>query len=106
VNWDAAEVADVPLTVVTVTSTTPAACAGAVAVIDVALFTVKLAGEPPNETAVAPVRSVPVMITDVPPAVGPADGLSATTVGAGSVLRHPNVAVIEPVAPAFKLPCT
>ena len=36
----------------------------------------------PNFTAVAPVRSVPVMVTVVPPAAGPLVGLSDVTVGA------------------------
>ena len=51
--------------------------------IDVALFTVKLvAGVEPKSTAVAPVKLVPVMVTVVPPAAGPLDGLTADTVGA------------------------
>ncbi len=45
--------------------------------------TVKVAaGVEPKSTAVAPVKSVPVMVTVVPPAVGPAVGLTAVTVGA------------------------
>ena len=48
---------------VTVTSTVPVDSAGEVAVIWVALFTVKLAAVVPNFTAVAPVRPVPVMVT-------------------------------------------
>jgi hypothetical protein len=49
-------------------STTPAASAGAVAVMDVAEFTVKdVACVPPKFTAVAPVRFVPVMVTVVAP---------------------------------------
>ena len=52
---------------VTVTFTGPVP-AGAVAVIWVAPFTVKVARLwPPKSTAVAPVRSVPVMTTVVPP---------------------------------------
>ena len=38
----------------------------------------------PNLTAVAPVRFVPVIVTLVPPAVGPALGLTAVTVGAAT----------------------
>ena len=34
----------------------------------------------PNLTAVAPLRLVPVMITRVPPVVGPAAGLTLVTV--------------------------
>ena len=36
---------------------------------------------PPNLTALAPVRLVPVMVTEVPPAVGPEEGETAVTVG-------------------------
>ena len=68
---------------VTVTSTVPAAPAGAVAVIDVALLTVKLlALVAPNLTAVVPAKFVPVMVTEVPPAVGPELGETLVTVGA------------------------
>ena len=75
---------EVPLGVVTVTSTVPVP-AGDVAVIEVALLTTTpLAALVPNLT-VAPVRNpVPVMVTLVPPAVGPALGLTALTVGAAS----------------------
>ena len=55
-NWSAAEVAEVPPAVVTVTSTVPAP-AGAVAVIEVAELTVKpVAGGGAESTAVAPVK--------------------------------------------------
>src|SRR5437870_1945076 len=64
------------------TSTVPAACAGEVAVIFVAEFTMKLAaGVPPKDTAVAPVKFVPVMMTLVPPAVVPLFGLTDETAG-------------------------
>ena len=77
-NWSAAEVAEVPPGVVTVTSTVPAP-AGEVAVIEVAELTVKLVAlVAPNLTAVAPVKPVPVIVTDVPPAVGP-DSAQATS---------------------------
>jgi hypothetical protein len=82
VNRSAADVADVPPGVVTVISTVPLP-AGDVAVIDVAELTVKLVAlAAPNFTAVAPVRLVPVMVTDVPPAVGPDVGETLVTVGA------------------------
>ena len=74
-----------PPGVVTVTSTTPAACAGAVDVIVVALTTLKpVAAVLPNLTAVAPVKFVPVIVTEVPPASGPDVGLSPDTVGAAA----------------------
>ncbi len=83
-NWSAAEVAEVPPTVVTVRSTVPVP-AGAVAVREVAETTVKeVAAAVPKLTAVAPVRLVPVTVTLVPPAVGPLVGLTAVTVGAAT----------------------
>jgi hypothetical protein len=85
VNWSFALVAEVPPGVVTVTSTVPAAPAGAVAVIEVALTTVKVeAAVAPNFTAVAPVKLVPVMVTEVPPPVEPEVGLTPVTVGAAT----------------------
>ena len=58
--------------------------AGDVAVIEVAELTVKpVAGVAPKLTAVAPVNPVPVTVTEVPPAVGPAVGEIEVTVGAG-----------------------
>ena len=38
----------------------------------------------PKLTPVAPLKPVPVMVTEVPPARGPAAGLMALTVGAAS----------------------
>ena len=81
-NLSATETALVPPAVVTVTSTTPAASAGVVAVINVALFTVKLeAAVAPNFTLVAPVKPVPAMATLVLPAVEPVTGEMLVTVG-------------------------
>src|SRR6266852_5245565 len=78
VNWSLEEVADVPLTVVTRTSTVPTDSAGAVVVIDVAELTVKLlAGVEPNEMLatkdllLASMKLVPLIVTEVPPAVVP-----------------------------------
>ena len=74
----------VPPGVVTVTSTAPCVPAGAVAVMELAETTVKLAAfAAPNRTAVAPVSPVPVIVTTVPPVVGPLFGLTDVTVGAG-----------------------
>ena len=67
---------------VTRTSTVPVP-AGAVAVIDVGLLTVKpVALVAPNLTAVAPLKFVPVMVTVVPPPAGPAVGEMLVTAGA------------------------
>jgi hypothetical protein len=75
----------VPPGVVTLTSALPAARAGAVAVIVVGLTTVyPVAFVPPNRTAAAPespAKFVPVIVTIVPPVVGPKVGLSAVIVG-------------------------
>ncbi len=77
--------ADVPAGVVTVTSTVPVP-AGLSAVIVVSLTTVTfVAGVVPKSTAVAPVKPVPVIVTSVPPAVGPVVGLKPVTVGARRV---------------------
>ena len=54
------------------TSTVPAASGGEVAVIEVSELTVKdAAGTPPNVTAKAPVKPLPLIVTEVPPAVVP-----------------------------------
>ena len=87
-KWSAEEVAEVPPVVVTVTSTVAAACAGEVAVIWVAETTVKPeAAVVPKWTAVAPVKLVPVMVTEVPPAVGPEVGATEPTVGAATNVK-------------------
>lgn len=81
-NWSAALVVLVPEGVCTVTSTVPAAPAGEVAVIWAALSTVKPdAAVDPKRTAVTPVKLVPVITTEVPPAVEPDVGEIPVTVG-------------------------
>ena len=84
VNWSPTFAAVVPFGVVTVTSTTPVAPAGACAVIVVALTTVTaVAADVPKCTAVAPVKFVPVIVTGVPPVTEPNEGLMLAIVGAG-----------------------
>jgi hypothetical protein len=84
VKWSTADTVDVPPTVVTFTSIVPVP-AGEVAVIDVAEVTVKLvAAVAPNVTAVAPVKPVPVIVTDVPPDSGPVVGAIDVTLGAAT----------------------
>jgi hypothetical protein len=74
---------ELPLGVVTVTSTVAADPPGAMAVIDVSDKTLKVvAGMLPKLTAVAPVKFVPVIVTIVPPADGPLVGERPVTVGA------------------------
>jgi hypothetical protein len=69
--------------VVTEIATAPAP-AGAIAVIDVSLSTVKdVAAVEPKSTAVAPVNPDPVIVTEVPPAPGPDPGEKRETVGTG-----------------------
>jgi hypothetical protein len=73
----------VPDGVVTSTLTAPAAWAGVVQVMLVALTTTTpVAAAPPKETLVAPSRFVPVIVTFVLPAMGPALGVTFVTVGA------------------------
>ena len=75
------EVAEVPVGVVTVTCTGPLP-AGLTAVIDVPLTTVKLvAGSVPKSTALAPSKLFPVIVTVVPPDIGPELGSSPLTAG-------------------------
>ena len=83
-----------PPVLVTTTLTTPAACAGVVALMDVLLVTETfVAAVAPNVT-VAPVEKlVPVMVTFVPPAIGPALGDTPVTVGAGLEAPPENVAI-------------
>jgi hypothetical protein len=67
---------------VTVTVTAPAVPAGVVAVIDVLLTTTTLvAAVLPNVTVAPVAKLVPVMVTEVPPVVGPVFGLTLVTVG-------------------------
>ena len=59
-----------------ITSTAPAAWAGVVALIFVALTTTRLvAATPPKVTPVAAVRFVPIMVTFVAPVFGPNVGV-------------------------------
>ena len=78
----AEEVALVPCDVVTVTSTVAALPFGDFATIWVDETNVdEVAAVVPNFTVALDVKPVPVIVTDVPPAVGPAVGLSPVTVG-------------------------
>jgi hypothetical protein len=87
VNWSALLVVDVPLGVVTVTSTVPAARAGAVASMASSDSTVKsVAAVVPKVTAVAPVKPLPSRTTVLPPSVLPVLGVMPVTAGAGDAL--------------------
>ena len=73
----------VPLGVTTLTSNVPMP-GGETAVIELGEFTTKVkAFVEPNLTAVAPLRSIPLMTTEVPPFSTPSPGLTPLTVGAG-----------------------
>ncbi len=79
---------NVPLWVsglVTTTSTAPAAWAGVMTSMVVAFCQVTPAAAVPPKVTVAPLtKSVPVIVTAVPPAVGPLVGATEVTVGGGS----------------------
>ena len=71
----------------TVTLTVPTEAAGLVAVIEVEESAVTAAALVPNFTLVAPERLLPMMVTEVPPACGPAPGLTPVTIGAGTYVK-------------------
>jgi hypothetical protein len=76
-------VALLPAAVTTVTCTEPAVPAGETAVMLVEEFTVTLiAAAVPKFTEDALVKLVRIMVTEVPPAVGPLAGPMPNTVGA------------------------
>jgi hypothetical protein len=82
VNRSADEALDVPPAEVTVMSTAPAASAGLATVIWVAEAKLKfVALTPPKETVLVGVKLLPVIVTCVPPPVGPEAGLIAVTLG-------------------------
>ncbi len=85
-NMSAPEVAEVPPGVVTVTSTGPALCGGAVAMQLVDEHATALAAAEPKATEVRPPdrNPVPVIVTLVPPATDPDVGSTPVTVGAGA----------------------
>ena len=77
---------------VTVTFTTPAACAAVVAVIDELLTTVTFVAAAPPRFTVAPARKfAPVMVTGVPPLAVPEVGLIEATLGAGAEVVVPSL---------------
>jgi hypothetical protein len=63
-----------------------AAWGGAMAVMEVSELTVKLAATVPNWTPVAPVKAVPVMVTEVPPPVEPLLVPKPVTVGVAAAV--------------------
>jgi hypothetical protein len=83
VNFGADALLDVPPGLVTVIGTLPVP-AGLVAVMDVLVMELGDSVVDPNATVVPAVKPVPVIVTDVPPARGPAEGLTPVTVGTAS----------------------
>src|SRR5262249_21357035 len=78
----------VPNDVVMVIGTlSPSMPGGLVAVILVLLTTVKLAETLPNFTDVAPEKLEPLMVTTVPPAGGPAEGVMNEMAGIGAYVK-------------------
>jgi hypothetical protein len=73
----------VPPGVVSDTDFTPAAAFGVTAMTVFESTTlIEAAAVPPNDTEVVPARSVPTIVTAVPPLVGPADGAMEVIEGA------------------------
>ena len=90
---------------VTVALTAPAACAGVVAVIVVAFTTVTpVAAVPPTLTVAPAAKPVPVIVTAVPPAVGPDGGATLSTVGAGA--RYVNALAFVPLCASLLVTVT
>jgi hypothetical protein len=82
VNRSAVVTAEVPDGVVTVMSTVPVP-AGLVTVICVPESAVIAPAAPPKLTLVAPANPVPVIVTTVPPVLGPRAGEITVTAGGG-----------------------
>ena len=77
----------VPVGDVTVTSTGPTACAGVVKVSELplaAMVSGVIGALPSTETVLPAVKSLPVIVTTVPPTVGPLSGAMPVVVGAGT----------------------
>src|SRR6185312_2164859 len=79
---------------VTVTSTTPAACGPVRPIICVALLTVTdVAAAPPRETVAPVAKFVPVIVTESPPKIDPMVGRIAVIEGGGPRYTNPFVSV-------------
>src|SRR5439155_2405762 len=81
VYWSPAFADETPPLVVTITSTVPGDSSGDSAVIEVDEFTTTPVAAPaPNATEAPVMKPVPVIVTDVLPAVGPEFGTTDVTV--------------------------
>lgn len=82
----AAEEVTVPVSrFATLTSTEPGAADGVITEISVALNAVTVPATPPNVTVAPDSNSVPVIVTAVPPLVGPEFGSTEVMVGVDGV---------------------
>ena len=82
-NWSATEMGEVPIGLVTVTSTPPCKVVGEEAVMTVGPHTVTAVPAAEPKATVSPgVKFVPVMVTTVAEDAGPVSGESAVKVGA------------------------
>src|SRR6476646_5057443 len=74
---------------------------GTVVAIDPELLTVNAAALPPNETAVAPVKFVPEIVTPVPipPKVGAKEVMAGVTVKRVVVFKGPPLGVVMEIGP-------
>ena len=84
---------------VTAMLTSPTGLAGAVAVIDVPLTTLNVAGVPPNVTDVAPVKFWPVMVIVVVPSAAPVLDDSEDKIGTAHALPVKVNALLNVVVP-------
>ena len=102
-NWSATLITLAPDAVTTTMSTGPAPLAGDVATMDVSDTTVNVvAATDPNLTADAPEKFEPVIVTDVPPAIGPTAGLTPATTGAGVTARTaPDLGLVPPAPSTY-----
>ena len=81
-NWSlGALTAEVPLGVVTVTSTVPVPAGEMTVRLDPVSALIEVPALVPKCTAVAPAKLVPLTVTEVPPAASPFEGLTPVTVG-------------------------
>ena len=82
---------------VTTTFTAPAVCAVVVPVMVVALIVATVSADPPNETEAPATKSLPVIVTDVPPAAAPLFGTTEVTAGGGAGATYVKQPVHVPV---------
>ena len=94
----APELVTLPPEPVTITLTSPEEPRAEVTtVIDVALeLTIEVPVVPPNVTEEVPVRFVPAMVIDVPPATGPNAGDTEVIVGASTKVNPPVLVAVPP----------